>query len=210
MATTLTVAVNTSNNDVEYTDSGSTWAVIDTDNDYLIFSNGSTAVNDGEDIPTQSELQSAGMVLNGTQQIVDRYFLADVGSDILQEIFLMGNTTNRYVMAFSFDGATATEPVLELWDDSGLDTITSTTLGAGTPSSSWWKAICTTSSAPGSDWTGTSLAGSGSGYYLNLNNGNGALASADDLYCNLKVVIPATATSGISATPVFAVKFASN
>ena len=122
----------------------------------------------------------------------------------------MGNTTNRYVMAFIFDGATATEPVLELWDDSDLDTITSTTLGAGTPSSSWWKGICTTSGAPGSDWTGSALAGSGSGYYLSLNNGGGALAAADVLYCNLKVVVPASATTGINATPVFAVKFTSN
>jgi hypothetical protein len=210
MSTTLTIAVNTSANDVEYTESGSTWEIISTANDYLVFSNGSTEVADGEDLPTQSELSSAGVVLNGTEQIVPYYFLADVGDNVLRQIDLMGNTTNQYVMAFVFDGATATEPVLELWDDENLNTITSTTLGGGNAANSWWRGI-TTTTAPGSaSWVGTHLAGSGSGYYLNLNDGNGALSVATTLYCNLKIVIPSTATTGASVTPKIVVKFTSN
>ena len=84
MSTTLTIAVNTSTNDVEYTTSGSTWEIIDTANDYLVFSGGSDAVIDGADIPSQSELSSAGIVLNGTQQIVSNYFVVDVSENELQ------------------------------------------------------------------------------------------------------------------------------
>ena len=206
----VTIAVNTSNSDVEYDGSGSTWDNMLPGVDYLVFSAGSTTVDDGLPIPSQADFINAGILLTGDEIIVDRYFLADVGVNLLKEIFLMGNTTNRYVMAFSFDAATATEPVLELWDDSDLDTVTSTSLGAGTPSNSWWRGICTTAAAPGVNWIGNYLAGSTEGNYLNLNNGSGALSGADILYCNLKVVIPSFVTTGTSATPVFAVKYASN
>ena len=87
----------------------------------------------------------------------------------------------------SFDGATASEPVLECWDDDDLDSYDYTCLGAGTASSSWVKAVCTTTSSPGADWTGTTMAGSGSGYYLELNDGNGALTEATDLYWQMKI-----------------------
>jgi len=210
MAAVLTIAVNVSSSDTEYSESGASWVVISSANDYLVFSNGSTTVADGQSIPSQAQLSSAGVVLTGAQQIVSKYFLADVSADQLYELDLMGNTTGRYVLAFNFDDATATEPILELWDDSGLDTITGTTLGAGTPSNSWWRGITTTAGAPGSSWTGSTLAGSSDGHYLELNNGSGALAVADTLYCNLKIVIPASASTGSNATPVFAVKYASN
>ena len=210
MSTTLTVAVNCGASDVEYVESGGDWEDISAANDYLIFSGGSTAVADGEDLPTQSELTQAGLVLTGVEQIVANYFLADASANELKKITLMGNTTKRYVMAFVFDGATATEPVLEIWDDDDLDTITGTTLGAGTAANSWWRGITTTGAAPGVSWTGSRLAGSASGYYLNLNDGDGALAAAGELYCNLKVVVPSTATTGISATPKIVVKFTSN
>ncbi len=37
-----------------------------------------------------------------------------------------------------------------------------------------------------------------------------ALSGAQVLYCNLKIIIPATATTGINETPKFVVKFTSN
>lgn len=207
---TLTIAANVSSNNTPYSESGAAWIVVDSTNDTLIFSAGSDTVADGETIPTQSEYNQAGVILTGVQQIVSKYFLADASANMIREIQLMGNTTNRYVLAFDFDDVTATEPVLELWDDSNLDTIAGTSLGAGTASSSWWRGITTTSSSPSADWTGSTLAGSSSSHYLNLNASGGALSGAKTLYCNLKIVIPASAATGLSATPVFAVKFASN
>jgi len=206
----LTMAANISSSDTAYTESGAAWVVIDSANDVLIFTAGSDTVADGEPIPSQSDYNRAGVLITGSQVIVDTYILADASANMLREIQLMGNTTGRYVLAFDFDGSTATEPVLELWDDSNLNTVTSTTLGAGTTSSSWWKGITTTSGAPTIGWTGSTLAGATSGHYLNLNNGSGALAVATTLYCNLKIVIPISATTGVNSTPVFAVKFASN
>lgn len=210
MATSLTIAVNTSASNSVFDGSGAVWSLIAPASDYLVFSAGSDTVDDGETIPTQSQLNQAGVILTGVQQIVDRYFLADVSANELKEIFLMGNTTNRYVMAFDFNGSTASEPVLELWDDSNLNTTDSTTLGAGTASNSWWRGITTTNSAPSTDWTGSTLAGSSDGHYLLLNDNAGALTGADTLYCNLKIVIPASATTGINTTPKFVVKYASN
>ena len=210
MATTVTIALNCSSNDTVYDESGGDWVDMNTASDYLVFSAGSDTIADGEAIPSQAALAQAGVVLNGAEQIVDKYFLADISDNELKEIDLMGNTTGRYVMAFYFDGATGSEPVLELWDDENLNTIAGITLGAGTPSNSWWRGIQTTDSPPSASWTGSHLAGSGSGYFIELNNGSGALSGAGTLYCNLKVVIPSTADTGINATPKLVVKFTSN
>jgi len=206
----VTIAINNSNNDIAYDESGATWVDIVPGTDYLVFSAGSDIVDDDHTIPSQTDLMRAGVVLTGVETIVDRYFLADISTNKLKEIFLMGNVDAQYVMAFSFDAATATEPTLELWDDTDLDTITGTTLGAGTAANSWWKGICTTTSSSGVSWTGSALAGASAGRFLYLNDGNGALSVATVLYCNLKIVIPSSATVGSSATPVFAIKYASN
>jgi len=205
----LIVALNCSATDAEYGTPGVDWVDMSA-NDYLVFSAGSDSVADGEAIPSQAQLNQAGVVLTGIEQTVSKYFLADISDNLLKEINLMGNQDKRYVMAFDFDDATATEPTLEMWDDATMLTTTGITLGDGTPSNSWWKGVPTTAGSPGSSWSGTALAGSGSGRYLNLNNGSGALASADTLYCNLKIVIPASASSGINAQPKIVVKYASN
>jgi len=207
---TLTIAANISSNDVAYSASGAAWLVLSAANDYLIFSNGSSTIIDGATLPSQSALQQAGIVLNGTQQIVPKYFIADASLNRLWDIDLMGNQNKRYVLAFNFSASTASEPVLELWDDSTLLTVAGTTLGADTPSNSWWVGVVTTAALPGTNWTGSTLAGSGDGHYLLLNNGSGALSASATLYVNLKIVVPASAITATSATPVFAVKYASN
>ena len=97
-------------------------------------------------------------------------------------------------------------PYSNLADDKG----NSSAVVIRVPSSSWWRGVVTTSSSPGNNWTGQKLAGSSSGYFLQLNDGNGALSGADTLYCNLKIIIPASATAGGSANPVFVVKWTSN
>ena len=208
MATTLGIWVNTSNTDSPFTGVAPWYQVAS--NDYLIFSAGSSVVINGAAIPTQTQLNQAGVVLTGSQQNVPYYFLADVNSNLLRQIPLMGNVNAQYVMAFVFSGATASEPILELWDDATYLTANGTTLGAGTASQSWWRGITTTSGASGSNWSGSTLAGASSSHYLLLNNGSGALTVATNLYCNLKIVVPASATTGTSATPVFVSKFASN
>lgn len=212
----LTVALNVDTSDSPYLASGIDWVdmVTGESNDYLIFSNGSDVVVDRGGIPSQSSLIQAGCVLTGVQQVVPKYFLADISAALIKEIHNMGNVNKRYTMAFSFDGATASEPVLELWDDNGLDTILATTLGAGTASSSWWRGIVTTDALPGADWalsgSFSRLAGSSDGYFLWLNNEAGALTGADVLYCNLAIVIPASVTTGGSANPLMCVKYNSN
>lgn len=190
--------------------SGASWVVIQPTADYLVFTAGSATVADGQPLPTQSQLNQAGVILNGTQQIVSQYFLADFSANLLRSLDLMGNTTGRYVLAFDFDDSTASEPVLELWDDTNFNTINGTTLGAGTPSNSWWRGITTTAGAPSSNWTGSTLAGSSASHFLYLNNGSGALSTAKTLYCNLKIVIPASASTGSNNTPVFVCKYSSN
>jgi hypothetical protein len=210
MSTTMSIFVNTDSVDQPYNLSGVEFTEISLDNDYIIFTNGSTSVADGQPIPSQAQLNSAGVLLTGVEQVVPTYLLADISEDELKSIYGMGNNNNRYVMAFVFDGATASEPVLELWDDTNLDSINNVSLGEGVPSSSWWRGITTTDGLPGADWTGSRLAGSSSGYFLWLNNEAGALTGADVLYCNLKIVIPATATEPGAENPVFVVKYTSN
>lgn len=208
----LIVAINASSSDSEYGTSGVDWVDFSEGNDKLIFSAGNTAVADGADIPTESELISAGIQLTDplSEIIVSEYFLQDTGSNILKDIDLMGNQDTQYVMAFSFDASTASEPVLEVWDDDNLNTITSTLLGGGTPSNSMVRGITTTSASAGSGWattTGIKMAGSGSGNFLFLNDENGALTEADVLYCNLAIVIPSSQALGFSGNPVFSVKW---
>jgi len=208
MSANLTIYANCGSSDVEVGTSGSDWVEIDVDNDELIFSSGSAVVADGQSIPSESQLTSAGVLLNGIEQTVDKYFLSDNSSGTLKEIHNMGSGNYRYVLGFSFDAATASEPVLEVWDDSDMNSIANTCLGAGTASASWFRGITTTSSAPGASWTGRRLAGSSDGYFLYLNDENGPLAVADVLYCQLKIVIPSSQSDAGAETPIIAIKFA--
>lgn len=206
----LDIWVNVSNTDSTLVTSGVNWIEFSSGNDKLIFTAGSDEVEDGEDAPTQQQLISAGVILTGSEIIVDDYLLLDASANELFDIPLMGNQDTRYVMAFDFDDATASEPVLEVWDDINFDSADNTMLGGGTPSQSFLRGITTTFNTPGTNWTGNRLAGSGVNNFLYLNDQNGPLSAASTLYCNLKVVIPASQTVGFSANPVFVCKFLSN
>ena len=183
---------------------------LDEINDSLIFSGGSDTVKDGEPIPSESQLNQAGLLLiePRIEQTIDKYFLADSNVNLLKQIHNMGAGNYRYVMAFDFDAETVSEPVFEIWYDSDLDSIDNTALGAGTPSASWYRGICTTDALPGVAWTGSRLAGSSDGNFLFLNSENGALSGAKTLYMNLKIVIPSIQINSLLTTPVFAVKYA--
>jgi len=210
MATNLTIAVNADTTDSEYGTGGVDWIDIDTYNDYLIFTDGSDVVKDGESLPSSSDLNQAGIKLTGNQIIVSKYLLADFSASKLKEIHNMGNQNKRYVLAFVFDGETASEPVLEVWDNDSLNTINAIALGEGTPSQSWYYGITTTDGLPGENWIGNPLAGSSSGHFLYLNNGNGAISSAKTLYCNLKIIIPIGISVAGAENPVISCKYTTN
>ena len=193
----MDIYVNTDTVDAPLNQSGIDWSIVDPDVDYLIMlTNGSASVADGQPIPSTTQLNQAGLVLTGAEQTCSKYFLADDSANLLKQIHNMGAGNKRYVLAFDFDAETASEPVLEAWDDTTMLTADDVVLGEGTPSSSWIAGIVTTDALPGVGWSGVRLAGDSAGHFLNLNNGNGALTGAKTLYCNLKTVVPATEVDG--------------
>lgn len=208
MTTACTVYVNNGVQDDPLGTSGATFTEVDLDNDELILSAGSNVIKDGEVIAGDSSLTQAGVLLTGVEQTIDKYLLSDASAGIYKEIVNMGADNKRYVLAFDFDDETASEPVLELWDDTNLDSIDFTSLGAGIASASWWRGITTTSALPGVAWTGSRLAGSSDGNFLWLNNQNGPLTTADTLYCQLKVVIPSTQQDAGNESPLIVIKYA--
>jgi len=217
MSTELRVALNLDTQDLALDTSGVDWLDVNVDNDYLIFSNGSSAVFDGAFTPTEQELIQAGVVVSPSAKvIVPKYFINDTSAGIIREIVNAGDNNKRYVFAFDFDGATASEPVLEVWDDTTLNTINFNTLGAGTAINSWVWGITTTDALPGAGWVGDTpsvgsrLAGNASGNFLWLNNQAGALSVAKTLYCQLKIITPAGVTISGAETPVFVCKFTAN
>ncbi len=208
----LNVFINVDTDDQPLNTSGIDFVEFAEGSDQLIFTQGNTEVQDLANIPSQSELISAGVELTGSQIVLTEYLLQDTSENLLKSIDNMGNVDKQFVVAFDFDAPTASEPVLEVWDDSNLNTIDNTMLGSGTPSSSFVRGITTTTTSPGSNWItgGTRMAGSSDGNFLNLNDLNGFLTGADILYCNLAIVIPASQTTGFSANVVFAVKWLEN
>ena len=208
----LTVHINVDTQDQPLNTSGIDWVEFSEGNDQLIFTQGNPEVQDGANIPTQSELISAGVELTGSQIVLTDYLLQDISESLLKSIDNMGNVDKQFVIAFDFDGATASEPRFEVWDDASLNTINNIMLGAGTPSASFIRGVTTTTSSPGSNWitTGTRMSGSSDGNFLNLNDLGGFLTIATILYANLAVVVPASQTTGFSANPVFVVKWLEN
>lgn len=208
MATALSVYANVDAVDSPVNTSGVDWVLVDVDNDLLVLTAGSVTVADGQPIASESALNQAGVVLTGAEITIDKYLLADDSAGIYKELELMGAGNNRYVLGFSFDGATASEPVLEVWDDTNLDSIDNVSLGGGVATSSWWRGITTTDALPGVGWAGSRLAGSSDGNFLWLNNQAGALTVAEVLYAQLKVVVPSTQTDAGAETPLIAIKWA--
>lgn len=212
----VTIYVNTDTVDSPIGTSGVSWTEVDTSNDYFVFSAGSSAVADGEVIPSAGSLTSAGVRITTVDVPVAHYFLADISAGILKEIHLAGNQNKRYVFGFSFDGATASEPILEVWDNASMNTAYNYSLGGDpvglteSPTTSWIRGITTTDGLPGADWVGSRLGGSSAGHFLYLNNENGALSGADILYCNLKIIVPASFSHSRTENNVFVCKWTTN
>jgi len=207
--TNLILRVNNGDPDIAYDETGATFVDIDLTNDYLIWTAGSNAVKDGEDEPTQDELNQAYSIIDTVDVDVAHCLLFDYSTSKLDEVEGMGEN-KRYVFCFSFDGATANEPQLEAWDDSNHDSVDKNVLGVATGEDSFIKAVCTTLGLPGADWAGDPIAGTD---VLLLNNGNGALdaletgESSQELYANIKVVIPANYDTPAVETFVLTVRY---
>lgn len=211
MSTAMTLYINHSIDDQPYGSSGIDWLTVDPNNDYFIFSAGSAIVADEESIPNETDLNRSAVQLSDISDvIVGKYFLADTSENKLKEVKLAGNQNKQYVFCASFDGATASEPQLEAWDDDDMDSYNDVALGNGSPSVSWYRAICTTLGSAGVDWTGIRLAGSESSNIVLLNNGNGALGIATDLYFQFKIVIPAGHDIPATHTPILVITYTTN
>ena len=208
MATTLVVKVNTTANDA--VDAGN-FVTMDLTNDKFIWSDGSTAVADGQPSPSTAELnEAAPLVPSIVDYEIPYLFLLDF-SATGQELKLMdlaGSANNRYVLRFEFDATTATEPTLEAWDDNNHDSNDLNCLGAGTGADSYISVVRTTDGAPGSAWTGTPI--SGGSNKSNMNGGSGALGSGSHtIYYNIKTVVPVGATPAAKA-PVLTCRYTWN
>lgn len=206
MAINLSIKVNYVDSDVSFETTPADYISLDLDNDYLIWTEGDATVKDlMTHEPTPAELNASATKIDpDAVKTVDKCLLMDYSHDVGGAYYthlVKGMSENkRYVFCFSFDGATASEPQLEAWDDSDHDSSDNHVLGNGTPANSFVKAVCTTSSLPGASWAGSAIAGAN---VLQLNDGNGALGAlasgetSQELYANLKIVIPqAYATPG--------------
>jgi hypothetical protein len=204
----LNVRVNYVDSDISYTVTPADYITLDLVHDYLIWSKTLADLMTHE--PTPAELNAAAEIIDPSLAVtVTKCLLMDYSHDVGGSYYthlVKGMSENkRYVYVFSFDGATATEPQLEAWDTSAHTTFVKNVLGLGTPVNSMMKGVCTTSTFPGDGWGGTALAG-GSNVLL-LNDGNGALSGAGNLYANLKIVIPAAYATPTAETFVSTVRY---
>lgn len=206
--TNLILRINNTINDVAYPTG--TWVNVDSA-DKFIFSEETTEVADGKTLNLdESVLNRAAVLIDPDDPVtVPKYFLADVATNLFKEIKLAGNQNKQYAFCCSFDGATATEPALEAWDDENLNTILLYCLGLENPDNSWFKTICTTDELPGAR-TWISLAGSNINNRLLLNSEAGALIAAKNLYFNLKIVIPAGLDNPGTFNPVLLITYTTN
>ena len=196
--TNLDIMVNYVDADVNYETTPADYITMDLDNDYLIWTEGDATVKDLMLAkPTSDQLNAAATLIDpdAIKTVALCLLMDDSGFGGYYTREVKGMSENkRYVFGFSFDGATASEPVLEAWDDSAHDSTDNNVLGAGTPASSMLKAVCTTNALPGSSWVGTAIAGANT---LQLNAGNGAISDpgsglTTELYANIKITIPAS------------------
>lgn len=209
--TSLIMRVNYVDADVAYATTPADYIALDLTHDYLIWSEGDATVKDlMTHEPTSDELNAASVVIDpDADHEVPLCLLMDYSHDVggsyyTHEVKGIGEN-KRYAFNFAFDGATASEPQLEAWDDTDHDSNVKHVLGEGTAANSMVKAVCTTDALPGASWVGTSLAGATN--VVKLNSGNGALAVATNLYANIKIVVPQNYDTPAVETFILTVRF---
>jgi hypothetical protein len=196
-APTVTILYNNSQNNLANTGGASgdsNWEVLDCVNDSISFQGAETEDED----PTTSK--SVFVIPDSGSQEVPRQFVNDYSEGTWNRIFLGGSDADegvggsyRYAYCAYINGATSSVPILQAWDDEDCDSYDLEVLGSGTPADSMLKAIVTTNSAPGAEWAGTPLAGSGGSNSLELDTD--ALSVAKNLYWNMRLLVPYTANS---------------
>jgi len=205
MATVMNFRVNYVDADHDYNNYNSDYITVDLNNDYLIWSDSLADLLTHE--PTAEDLNAAATVIDDVLPItVAKCLLMDYSHDVGGSYYThlvkgMGEN-KRYVFGFCFDGATATIPRLEAWDDDTHTTTAKHVLGNGTPANSFVKAVKTTSSLPGAGWAGIAIAGS---TYLELDDA--VLTIAKDLYANVKIIIPADYATPAAETFVLTARY---
>lgn len=214
--TSMSFLVNFVDAVVSYFTTPADYILVDLTNDYLIWTKGDATVKDlMTHEPTASELNAAAEVISDSVDVMMTLCLLmdyshNIGGTFYTHKVIGMGENKQYVYCFSFDGATATEPQLEAWDTSGHTTTDKHVLGAGTPASSMVKGKCTTITAPGASWAGTPIAGASNVILLNATDG--ALSDpgsglTNDLYCNLKIVLPTDYSTPSVETFVFTVRY---
>jgi len=214
MATAMQFGINYVNSDVNYQTTPLDFIVLDLAHDYLIWSK--TLPNLMTHQPTSDELNANAEVIDPVNPVtVTECLLMDyshnVGGSYYTHLVQGMGGNHRYSFMFSFNGLTATEPQLEAWDDGTHTTANKNVLGLGTALNSFVKGVCTTYLLPGAGWAGTALAGASN--VLLLNGGNGALGavpsgqSTQELYANLKIVIPGNYASPAAESFVLTARY---
>lgn len=211
MATVLKFLINYVDALITYATTPTDYIEVNLANDFLIWTAGDAVVKDlMTHQPSSSELNAAAVIIDDVSPVtIPLCLLMDYSHDVGGVYYthkVIGMSENkRYVFGFNFDGATATEPQLEAWDDATHTTIVKNVLGLGTAINSMIKGICTTVALPGTNWVGASLAGVSN--VLLLNNGSGYISSARTLYSNLKIVLPAAYGTPAAETFVLTVRY---
>lgn len=208
MATAMDFFINYVDADVNYATTPADYIEVDLTNDYLIWSATLDDLMTHE--PTAEELNENASIIDDSADVTVAECLLmdyshDVGGSYYTHLVKGMGENKRYVFAFSFDGATATEPQLEAWDDDSHTTIAKNVLGESTPANSMVKAVCTTAALPGASWVGTAIAGASN--VVLLNAGLGALSVAKDLYANIKIVIPTDYDTPAAETFVLTIRY---
>ena len=209
MATLMNFLVNYVDATKDYDGYPSDYILVDLINDYLIWTAGDSVVKDLMTYePISTELNVAATIIDDSlDTMVALCLLMDYSHDVggsyyTHKVMGMGED-KQYPFCFDFDGPTATIPRLEAWDDSGHTTADNNVLGLGTPTNSMVKAIKTTDGTPGPGWLGTAIAGIAN--YVELNSV--PLVSYQQLYANIKIVIPAAYTTPSAEFFVLTVRY---
>ncbi len=113
--------VNVGAGDILRGESGAEYIKVGT-GDVILFSESTLDIASGLAIPSEAELIIAATLLGPTDHEIEKCFLLDQSTGLIQEIVNAGSQNKRYVFCFAFDGATASEPTLEAWDDTNHNT----------------------------------------------------------------------------------------
>ena len=152
---------------------------------------------------------------SGSKEI-DKTFVDD--GSIMNQIPLAGTNQggqsggdNQYVFCIYFDGETASEPYLEMWDDANHNTYNLAVLGSGNADNSMVLGIVTTGGSPGSaNWTShpstKKMAGDNNDHRLDLNIGSAIGSAGGNVYFSVATQVPSTA-SPFSNTPITTLRF---